>query len=219
MNYIVQEFRWRDWDTKRSFQGFFRSKHHVWNPYECCLWLVVTPRYLVRDRKSKTEQRTFILFNQAGSSCSSHNLAVKEAFLFSRVISSYNTENTPTQGWEDGWCFYKLMNSVPEHSCHLCPLVLLSHVCLSFKKSLHLDKCCPIMSHWGLRALQSNKNTNQNNFNHRWSWTHEISCCLLLNRKPYFSLLEFLCIICKSTTYMCKVFRKMMLKFSLVQII
>lgn len=67
------------------------------------------------------------------------------------------------------------MNSALEHSRSLWPPLTLSHVSLSSEKIPHWDKCSPIVSHWWLRALQLNKNTEEGSFNHRWSLICEIS--------------------------------------------
>lgn len=143
----------------------------------------MTLRNLVRERTSKTEQRRFILFNQPSSSCSSYNPALKRGFFLSRVISTflYNAGSAQSRGGWGGWCFYKLIDSALGRSHRPWPLLLLSHVCLSFRKTQVSSNHEPLRAEsTSLRqSHQSGPLQTQVVAN---LWNHLV-CCLLLTKK------------------------------------
>lgn len=48
LNYLLPEF-WTERRTHETFLcGVFKNKRHAWNPGECCLWLIMTVRNLVK---------------------------------------------------------------------------------------------------------------------------------------------------------------------------
>ena len=172
MNYIVEEFGRRDWDTKLSYVGFLRAITMSETRMSDWHW-----HWGFQLKEAKYKQQMYLFFNQPRSSCCSYNLAVKEAFPLSSYTSTIR--GTLIHGLEGGWCFYEWMNSALE---------LLSHVCLSFRETVHSDKCCPIMRPLRAESTSLRQKHAECRFNQRCSPTSEknqMVCCLLFDKIPF----------------------------------
>lgn len=145
---------------------FVKRKQHVWKPHQCRLWLVMT----LRNSRAALEKRQ--VKQSKGNWFSLIISAPAISALRSFPLLLTKTENTHSPGWKEGCCccFYKLINSALKHSPRLWPLVLLSHVCLSFWKKLHLrtfvqsrapeDFCWALQQNCQSQWLQSQSVTN-----------------------------------------------------------